>query len=1319
MDLGLQSKSPADTIESVLTLHREVFFTSPIQANSAYLSAREGEAMAQGISREEEKFLLLFSGENGPLKYLKRSVRRETIDLMRELIGYYRGKFETKDPTAFTLRAGVARLNRFLEQKGVVESIRSLHHFLCVPFDTRQAVLWFQATQDVIGDCDRFELRSKLRGDIDFVKAMLGSAELDVHDHADDVEAAVYRWLQRWAKLPLIPKLSDDYSFLKLYCSALEELPELEEDDFRALARSLTRSLIDRSKVSISDEHFELFRAFYRSSRRVSFCQFLIKKHGGRLDLLGQHLKEWLLVQLLVGDSEALRRRFTHAIRSDEFSDGLELDQMELIAFIDSIKQKCRGARERFELDWLEDAASTLGNLVGRQLDVQRLAFQNSEELSSLASQLSSESKGAIARAELTPVLEQVTRIIEHCLIVTQSDNDAVEIFYEYFQPLVGDQTAKLVHRSLSRFLLVLSRVAEGRNEIVQARLESIAERITSSHWQAATAPEMSNDFFSSLDSANVTLLFEGLIALQRPSGDEGLRTFVDFIRAEATSGRLGADELSSARALLGPDSVWKRAVPSTVANLLEVTLNDVERSLMLLGAKPSSPSAPSGTQARVEKKLGLLHRTLFLVTGPRIDRLDEEFQIWVAPLIRELMAHEDVASDINWSSLQAELVTAVPNQAASRIESLMYRITGVRSGQQSAGNKLDGFKLFRLAAFQQTLPDDWKTSEPFSLFIEAFRSGLSSGLPIWAENVVKNLETYGDEETAWYESRSILLDKLRLQGYGSVCREFDRLICDIAGQFEGIPASHWIEFFAEGRAYLQFLAIGDVFCDKNEKMSSSMLQLMESLRSFEDTQYPQSDQVASMVQGFGEILLSQRPSMITYDQTRFWLQDVVPEVGQSAAFWRLLMITLRDVCAELVPEEMVVSISSWANRMSTSIESLLAFRESIIPIFDANTRMFAEGKEEDIEWKNAFAGLMVCSVAEEHGRLPRKWLTIQWFETSSRVSRLNLEQWNQVSTLFENKLKDVADPWFMQGLYSVQNTVSERIAARKMDLDETSPDELAFFKRSASGHAKKRWQNYSSIVGLKHGYDQKSFMVVSKHTGWDLRDQRDAARLNSQWGKLLTAARTIDSKNIRLGLLRRQPAPINTAEVDTFRSRLIGVAIGANSEDACCQLQCLFSLKMGPLRAWNFKELLALTERLVGKIDVEQSTETIVAEAWLAAAIAMNADYLADQVVKHWAPYRGTETEESLHNRCRRDLRYLLIQMMQIAVGLSGILALDIWYQRHVLEFIGDKKLEPFSEMVGALDVVLKKELPAPSYKVAKEIAQPLDALLKERTKV
>jgi len=217
--------------------------------------------------------------------------------------------------------------------------------------------------------------------------------------------------------------------------------------------------------------------------------------------------------------------------------------------------------------------------------------------------------------------------------------------------------------------------------------------------------------------------------------------------------------------------------------------------------------------------------------------------------------------------------------------------------------------------------------------------------------------------------------------------------------------------------------------------------------------------------------------------------------------------------------------------------------------------------------------------------------------------------------------------------------------------------------------------------------------------------------------GEALRNGLELSSNDIKTGMLRKRAPEISKKDKETFHARNVGVVLGALENDDCCQVQCLFGLKMGPLKTWTFKEFSSLAEELLGFDDDKDKISALSAKAWLAATLAIDKTELAEQVVKRWAPYKGHKSSEDQHVRCRRDLGHLLSQLLYSVVGLSNIPKMDRWYQQNVLKFIGEKSFEPFAQLVGALEVVLKKELPQPSFEIAEEILRPLSILLKEKS--
>lgn len=1316
MDLGNKKNSLDDQQVDATTLHTSFFFPSPLQASSGYLVQLEGAAIAAGIAQEEEKFMLLFSSDSGAVQHLKSSTRAEAITLMRELIGDYTEKFQAKDPTAFNLRPGVARLGRFLQADGVVLSLRDLFHFLCSGFEPAQYRLWYQATRDVTTDCDQFKVRSTFRGDIDLIKALIEDVGLDQHPQRGGIEAALYKWVQSWAKLPLLPKVSDDFSFLAYFCGALVELPDLEANDFRSLIVCLCDAAVERSDRAISDSRFDMFRAFARSSRRISFCQYLLKQHGRSLDLLGERLKAWLIINVLMSDAPDYLRLFRHSLRLDLFTEELELDHDELRSFIHSIVQKARPYRERYELDWLTEASELLALIIESNRKAAALALDRSPAVESLAVQLAGESHQSISSRDMKALLSHVTRLLQQSAIVGESAKESSEIFVEYFSPLNGTQSSNLAFRNSSRLCLALAETSAEEWDGGSERFREMAQLLSQLRWPTTSDDELSGKRMASLKTHELIFVAEANHALRRPSKLDAELDICDFLRSESAQGRLKRREIEDLLSQTNSNAYWLRHVPAQFAQVLERCLKHVSSSLLLIDDQEGQATVASESLESYRAQVIELCKYFYLFAGQSISRVDEEFQIWIAPKVRTLMGQLDEAQRSDWPVVQGNLVQGMPERVGPRLNSLMYRTTGIREEAHKQSNQSSLYSNFQLSVMG-TSGAASEVSKVYADFVRGMAQKLSLGRSDrWLAELLANLVDLGDEERAWFATRKVLTEELRSKGYAVFSPEVDRVINKIADEFDGVEASYWIEFLAEGRAYLQFLTIGILMSERHQRIADEALTAMQSLNSLEKVTYPSAEDLGRMVKGFGQILLEQQPSLISFDQARFWLQEILPNHDQSKAFWRLLFIHLRNACAAGIPAEMVVTLGSWANRMASTVENLNGFKRTAREVFDPEKRAFAEGREDEFSWKNAFSGIMVVCIAEEAGRLPRAWMAQQWLESNAQIQQLSRPQWEQVSDAFEKKLQQEADPWFMPGFYSARKEIARKLDDQPLTGRGLTADEYAFVKRSQSGHAKTRWQNFASITRAEVGDAQSTFMTVAKLTAWPMMPEAEYRLKNQKRKQILGRTATFAPQSLKTGLLRRKPPTIPAKDQDSFHARSIGMVLGAMNGDLCCQLQCMFSLKMGPMNAWDFKNFQSFANEILGFEGGDENRDQVVARAWFAATLVQRSENLAEMVVKRWSPYGRQGAEKGLHARCQRDLNHLLTHLVYQVVGLTGLPPLDQWYQRHVLEFIGDKALEPFAELVDALRVVLKKELPLPAFEMAQEHLEPLEILLKEK---
>jgi len=1316
VDLGTKKASLDDQQVDATSLHRSFFFSSPLQFSSDYLVKLEGQAIASGIEQEQEKFMLLFGSDSGAVKYLKTASRSEAVSLMHELIDFYTGRFKDGDPSAFNLRPGVARLNRFLKPEGVVASLRDFYHFLCSGFEPAQHQLWYQAISDVTADCDLFQVRSSFRGDIDLVKSLIAKADLEQHEQRGGIEAALYKWLQSWAKLPLLPRISDDFSFLASFCTALVELPDLEASDYRELIAGLCDAAVERSDYAISDGQFELFRAFARGSRRIPFAQYLLKQHGRNLDLLGERLKAWLVVHVLLDDSPDYLVNFRHGLRLDSFAEELDLDTAELRSFSQSIAQKARPHRERFELDWLIESSERLGQIVESTRRIQELAVDKSSAVESLAVQLSSESHQPISRDAMKELLVRMAQILQQSVVVSDSINEASEVFIELFTPLTCTPHSALAFRNSSRVCLALADASAEQWAPGSDRFRQLAQVLARLRLPSLDTERLSGKRLAALKDHELVFVSEADLALRRPKATDGEAALQDFVRHETSQGRFDRGAFEELMAAVDGPAPWLSHLPADALASLRHSLVIGQRGLELIDPGADGLRLTADETSALSKEVRTIRKFFFLFAGDSIRRVDEEYQIWLAPKIRALLDQLDQDQRQAWSVIQGSLVASLPEAVGGRLKSLIYRTTGIRSESARAGASKNQFSNFRLSALSRPSGTAEVSSTYRKFVTQLYKRLPSQKADGWLKELFAHLLRNGDEEVAWFASRGLLIDQLKSQGYAVSSREIDRTINHIAEQCDGVEASVWMEMLAEGRAYLQFLAIGLSMVERHDRIAKDALEKMQSLNSLEAKAYPSADELGGMIKGFGQILLEQQPSLISFDQSRFWLQEVLPRHDQSKAFWRLLLIHIRNACAAGIPQEMVVTLGSWANRMSTTVENLNGFKQTARDVFDPEKRAFAESRDDELAWKNAFAGIMCVSVAEEQGRVPRVWLAQQWLASNPQVQQLSRQQWEQVSDAFEQKLQQEADPWFMPGFFAARKEVGARLDDQPLTGRGLCADEYAFVKRAQSPHARSRWQSYASIMSAEDKDSQSTLMTVAKLTGWPVVPDDVYRARNKTCQQALRKASEFTPESLKTGLLRRKPPAIPAKDMETWRARVLGMVLGALNSDQCCQVQCLFSLKLGPMNEWDFKTFQAFASELLTFEGGSERQEESVAAAWFAATLVEQGKELPEKVVKKWSPYGRRGAEEGLHARCERDLGHLLSHLVHQVVGLSGLPSVEQWYQRHVLEFIGDKALEPFAELVDALRAVLKKELPPSSFDLAEGHLESLDHLLKSR---
>ena len=1313
--------SQSERLERVENDQLSIFFDSDYALTLAHVAQLEGRALGRLIEKQAPKVFVALASDEDLLSFLSSEKRHAVIDKVREISFKYQKLLLAGEVSAFNLIPAARELLTVIDAETSTRVLRYYFHFICPALTGRQLVLCHASINRALRALDRASLRAVFREDNGIVNQAIAGAGYGGEEKSSPAFRFLSSWLNSWAVLPLQPRVKDDFAFFRCLLHADGKL-ELDEEDWRGIFKNLAFAVDREVEGRMSDAGFALFRALVRGSRRLSFVFYLVSVHGRALKLLDEELRDWVLVQTLLGETPELCEKFRFRLDLAQIRESSDLEADELRDFFSTLTGKIRKDRERFELDWFEQAWEQLCSMLERRKSMDDWMASVDKKSSDLASSIAADSSEKVSVSRTDATIRVQIRAIAHAVAVAESSREAKRLVGESMPLLIDLGADRQVWRNCYRIGLSFNNTLSDELEWAKARFTGILEALESI---AALRSENYEEAGSSLRGQSVyaaalscQVLYSQLVGL----GQSMAVPLLLFLREEISAARMSIENLS---ALVEQEAFHKIMALSSVhlseEEALLSALNDELSIVRLWQSREHLAAEFSGSDKSSTERFSRLILLMFKLEPKLTARSEEEWQIWLAPEIRSLFDDGYPADSLVWSTLLERTEPYFPAPYRTNLRSFFRRIlTASKSGNANENHR----KMVQFRPLRYSIePPEAGTSEPFLHLVEQFQKFLhSASAPAWIVQFADSLKAGGDEEAAWFSVYPSIKQDIEADGQPTVSLAFDRLIVNLNHELPAAAAGYWLETLAEGRALSQHLTIGMVWQRHSEALAHTVAPKMAStMQSKPDISKFVRD-LDLLINNMGKAMANLPPALAAIELPRFWFQCTLPFLEFPSVAWRFMALALRDATSEFLPQDMTVSVTAWCNRFGLAAERLNSCQEFAKRTLQARGNLFAENSSDEQAWRALLAGLVVCSTFPESGRLPRRLQVQRLIEVTSPLRKISVDQWKQVSMALTRKFRNQLDPDLVPAFLNVQNDVAD-IMHNITSLNAAGnvhADTLFWIKGKTRSGLENRWRRFIAVASPSFGVSNDSMITVSQMNGWAMPEEGFRQSYTKSMELAFDKTLNIHPKDVKTGVIKRSAPEIPAEQLDSWRARLIGYVIGVAQEDDCCQRQCVFSLLRSSMGEWAYEAVLQLLEivdystyQMLEKGEAHSKRRDVVADAWLSSTLTKSSEGFASSLVDRWQPFKGAQDKQTQHDRCKRDIGYLLSHMMYISSGIPGVEPLDKWYETHVLQFVSKESMEPFHELTNQLDKSMKENLPKSVYQDQRKMLQPLHKLL------
>ena len=1318
VDFSAHKKGRAETEGLPVTT---IICSGIAEPSASYLIGREGESLAGILSAIDASLMVRLFESDEVMADVAKDSRPQVRELLRRLFENLEKTLRRKSPEALPFLPGVDQATHLLSPASIVAALRIFLSLILPKVSNRQLLLMTRAVSETVASLDRLAFRSSFR-DAQLIQKAFQGARLESSEEDGAPYPVVQAWLSEWASMPLVPMVADDFEFLRRFIRHLPEKQILAEDEWRALFRSLALVMIRDSSIPVNDRSFALFRLLARCARRLPFVQYLRHSHGRALDLLGEELKDWVLVNTLAGESAELSRPFRLWLEPEMVAEEAGLEPDELKDFFDGLIEKMRFDRERFELDWFEEATGALQGLLLRQQAARQWresAFQKAE---TLASNIAADSSRKVSVSEMEAVIQQVCELAARVVTVAERPRDAEWQMAFLLSAIVDFKNDNHVWRNGQRIAASLSNLAQDMDEGFIARLQAALsmlqpQQLIHSNIHESLGPELARlEIPVSMLGCNLALFHTSSMT------NDNARKSAYLPRDEMLSGRIDSARLQSDFAdgdvttlasLLGMSDPQTKAISQAFEQ--QIRLARLYEKSTVIATDVAGEGEPAG------QHLAMICRLLFMLPAGLTDRIDEEWPFWVAPELRPLTRVGYVHGSVQWLGFEKHVQAAFPEQEIQRVQIFFKRVLASKKKKRTEST-------IELQPYHPlTIPRPLAgavVSEPYRSAVAEFIGALEkSGSPQWLVDFASKLQLCADEESAWLSIYPDLLKTLQSHGQKAISDSFDRAMLGVLEHLEPIARAHWFEILAEGRAVAQQLAIGHVWLTNADSLAEVVAPQMRAAMNNEPDIDKCIRDLGFTFEQMGKTLTEQPPVMTALELPRFWFQNVSPFVKYPPVLWRLVAIALRDATQPYLTPDMIVSVASWCHRFGEVACKLATSSEFAAKTLQAKGSFFSENKRDEIAWRGFISGLLVTAAYGESGRIPRSLLCQRLLEATPPLNSLKADQWQSAASAIIEKFRNQLDETILPGLVKSQAAVTEAFKFRdKMNkVSRLESDTLSWVRNRNKVGAQARWRRFAALTSKDFGIAHSAHISVSQLADWSLPDEPYVKSQATLYKTVFASATKIAPEEIRVGLLKRRAPPIEAREKASWRVRMIGYALGVAYGDSCCQRQCMVVARMGPMREWSYEAMLELMRKVDDQIYLNKSTHgsaddarhDALHDAWAASEIALRTDELAAETVQRWKPFGKSADAEN--KRCIRDISHLMKRIMIGAAGIQLAEGLDEWYESHVLQFIRDSVKEPFAQLPGQLTKTFRAQMPRPVSDRLENSIQPLRELLQK----
>ncbi len=1192
----------------------QLFERNELACCERYLLDAEGAAFSSSFGKERAKLVIEFSRNETLQTRIKESDRRNAAEMLRECLDEIETRMSGRREGGLDLMPAAVHLFKAMPPGVAVRTLDTVQHRMATLLTRHQSVLLHSALREVRASIDRLTALAALRKPESIVSIAMAEAGLDARPDGESIAQELTTWLSAWGRISPMQIRTLDFEFFRQLMHSIDHATRLSPEEWRILVRQVVFSVEERINRNLDEDTFALFQTLARFGSRMAFVRNLRVTHGRALRLLDDDLVDWILVQTLIGESRAQHSEFIYNLDTERLRRIVDFEVDELREFFSTLLNKVRPDHERHELDWLQDVGERLCMLLE---DAEALAVWKSAadaEAPALASTIAAESSERIAASGATRTIQQIITIILRAVTAADQSADAVQAFRRLATVLAGCESERPIWRNTQRIAAQLGKLERPASGTVGARLDGVLRAL--SEFKPARPSEASQlrDIWSAVPVEHTALASEYIFCALGAERPIRAKSLVRLAAADVLAGRAHPDNILN---------FLNSGFVEQVASSLGLARDEAERLieqgrnestvLGLLAVQQQMAVKFAGNDNKARQRLRRIITLLARLPGNKTPRVGEEWQIWIGPEVHWLLDNHFPAESESWSRLNEELQAKLSIDQQRGIAQFFRSLLGY--GMTDTTKPRSAVPDEPLALRREDAPN--APSEPYRHFVQELLAKLSAETEIdWRSAWFDALEQRGCVHGAWHEVLPALEGAVENRGLSVVEAELDHLETRLAAQLDATSAAFWVQLICRLRSAARRITIGRRWIDDAGLLARRAVA-SASNAGVGDRESPivLSALLADTVRHMGQMLTRQPGALLALELPRFWLANVLPQLGADTEFPIRFVTALTAETRSRVPDECQALLVEWTGHLGQAAARLvgcIAFAEQIL---QSQEHLFAEDKKSEAAWRSFLGGLIVAAAVGPAWPGSRSELCQELIEASPNVAQLPPATWKSSSGALIKRLRHSLDDRILPELITCQTEIGKALTARQQlgHLNELEADIRGWCRRPAGQGHRRLWQQYVIASSRTFGTAHQSFIDVAQLNDWPLPDETNAKSQTNLLRSAFQAATKTDPNTLRTGLLKRSVPKISERGIEAVRAIATEYALAVACGDEYAQRSALVQLCTRSLSDWSYDDLLrfietidcSIYEQSLTKREAEERRSRVAAQAWLGEKLA------------------------------------------------------------------------------------------------------------------